>query len=163
MKFINNWSRPIVLELGETSCALDLPDGEWRLTLSDAASTRWEIIDADVVGGSATLIRAREGTADQDWPEGSVIYNALTAEVIEGLSSSGQSALTGEGPPMGAPPSVGAQYIDTLTGIPFASVGAASASDWVIVGGRYYTQNIEFDGTAPLSVVAMSTAKPGLG
>ncbi len=81
MNYVNNWLRDITLEQGATSCPLDLPDGEYRLTLADAAAgaTRWEIVDAVVAAGSATLTRAREGTADQDWPTGSVIYSSVTA------------------------------------------------------------------------------------
>ncbi|RMH95879.1 hypothetical protein EA795_20740, partial [Stutzerimonas nitrititolerans] len=73
LTFVNNWLREISLPQGATACPLDLPDGEYRLTLADAASgaTRWEIVDAVVLGGAATLVRAREGTADQEWPAGS--------------------------------------------------------------------------------------------
>lgn len=82
MNYVNNWLREVTLEQGATSCPLDLPDGNYRLTLADAAAgaTRWEIVDAVVAAGSAALTRAREGTADQSWSLGSVIYNALTAE-----------------------------------------------------------------------------------
>lgn len=82
MNYVNNWLREVTLEQGATSCPLDLPDGSYRLTLADAAAgaTRWEIVDAVVAAGSAALTRAREGTADQPWSLGSVIYNALTAE-----------------------------------------------------------------------------------
>lgn len=79
MAYINNYLEPIELAQGATSVALDLPDGEYRLTLSDAARANWEIVDAVVTAGSATLVRAREGTADQSWPDGSVIYCAVTA------------------------------------------------------------------------------------
>jgi len=85
MNFINNYSQPIALALGATSIALDLPDGEYRLTLTDSetASTRWEIVGAVVVSGTATLQRGLEGTAAQPWPEGSVIYSALTAGLMQ--------------------------------------------------------------------------------
>lgn len=87
MNFINNWLREIVLEQGADSCPLDLPNGEYRLTLADAASsaTRWEIVDAAVAGGTATLTRAREGTADQNWPAGSAIYAGVTAGQLHAL------------------------------------------------------------------------------
>lgn len=89
MNFINNWLREITLEQGATACPLDLPDGEYRLTLADAASgaTRWEILDAAVLGGTATLVRAGEGTADQGWPAGSVIYCDVTAGQLNALMS----------------------------------------------------------------------------
>lgn len=85
MNFVNNWLRPITLAAGATSLALDIPPGNYRLTLADSATapTRWEIVDAAVLNGEVTLIRGQEGTADQDWPAGSVIYNAVTAGVME--------------------------------------------------------------------------------
>lgn len=87
MNYVNNWSRPVILPLGATELALDLPDGPYRLTLADSAAepTRWEIIDAVVSSGTATLQRSREGTLEQNWPTGSVIYNALTAGVVTDL------------------------------------------------------------------------------
>lgn len=87
MNFINNWSQPVTLATGATSLALDLPDGEYRLTLADSPfmQTRWEIVGASVAAGTATLARGLEGTADQDWPEGSFIYCALTAGVLRDL------------------------------------------------------------------------------
>ncbi len=89
MNFVNNWSRPVTLAAGATTLALDLPDGSYRLTLADsaAAPTRWEIIDATVVASTATLTRAQEGTTDQAWPEGSVIYCSLTAGTLAQLAA----------------------------------------------------------------------------
>lgn len=85
MNFINNYSQPVILAQGAGSLALSLPDGEYRLTLADAAAnaTRWEIVGAVVLSGSATLDRGLEGTTDQSWPEGSVIYSALTAGLLQ--------------------------------------------------------------------------------
>ena len=83
MNFINNYSEPLTLALGATSATLTLPDGEYRLTLTDSESTRWEVVGAVVVSGSATLQRALEGSADQSWPEGSVIYSAITAGLLQ--------------------------------------------------------------------------------
>lgn len=81
MHFVNNWSRPVTLASGATSLALDLPDGIYRLTCASApsAAPAWEIIDAVVLGGVATLTRGVEGTTDQSWPEGSSIYCSFTA------------------------------------------------------------------------------------
>lgn len=89
MNFLNNWSQAITLAPGVYSLALDLPDGDYRLTLADSATaaTRWEIIDAAVTDGVADLIRGQEGTVEQDWPEGSVIYCSLTAGVLSDLLS----------------------------------------------------------------------------
>lgn len=87
MQFINNWSRAVTLAPGVTALALDLPDGEFRLTLADSqfSPTRWEIVSAQLVGGTAALTRAQEGTTDQDWPSGSVIYCAITAGELNDL------------------------------------------------------------------------------
>lgn len=84
MQFINNWSRAVTLAPGVTSLALDLPDGEYRLTLTDSqlTPTRWEIVGATVVAGTATLVRGLEGTMDQDWPTDSITYCAVTAGVL---------------------------------------------------------------------------------
>lgn len=89
MNFVNNWSRPVTLAAGATTLALDLPDGSYRLTLADSATTptRWEITDATVAAGTATLTRALEGTTDQAWPEGSVIYCSLTAGTLAQLAA----------------------------------------------------------------------------
>jgi hypothetical protein len=87
MQFVNNYSEPVTLATGATTLALTLPDGEYRLTLVDSASnaTRWEIVGATVAAGSATLTRALEGTTDQGWTSGSVIYCALTAGLLTEL------------------------------------------------------------------------------
>jgi len=85
MAYINNYLEPIELAQGATSAVLALPDGSYRLTLSDALRTRWEIVDAAVANGAATLIRAREGTTNQAWPGGSVIYCAVTAGQLNAL------------------------------------------------------------------------------
>lgn len=85
MNFINNYIQPITLGSGDTSLALSLPDGEYRLTIADGASsaTRWEIVGAVVEDGAATLTRGLEGTPVQEWTVGSVIYCAVTAETLE--------------------------------------------------------------------------------
>jgi hypothetical protein len=100
MNFINNYRASITLPLAATSLALALPNGSYRLTItdSDSSPTRWEIVDAVVVGGTATLTRAREATAAQDWPAGSVIYCPLTAGLLTSLFSqlaAAQTAIAG--------------------------------------------------------------------
>lgn len=87
MDFVNNWSRPVTLAAGVTSLALDLPDGTYRLSITDSLSnpTAWEIVGAVVVGGAATLTRGMEGTAEQSWPSGSAIYCSVTAGVLADL------------------------------------------------------------------------------
>ncbi|RYJ63253.1 hypothetical protein [Pseudomonas songnenensis] len=89
MQFINNWSRPVTLAAGATSLALDLPDGEYRLTIADSqfTPTRWEIVSASVASGTATLARGLEGTSDQDWPTDSIIYCTVTAGLLADLFS----------------------------------------------------------------------------
>lgn len=85
MAYVNNYSELVELAPGVTTLALALPDGSYRLTLSDAAGTRWEIVDAVVASGTATLTRAQEGTTEQDWPAGSLIYCAVTAGQLNDL------------------------------------------------------------------------------
>lgn len=89
MDFVNNWSRPIALAAGAGSVSglTGLPDGDYTLTLTDSATapTRWEIVLATVVAGTATLQRAQEGTTDQEWPSGSIAYSSITAGVLHGI------------------------------------------------------------------------------
>lgn len=84
MNFINSYMEPAALSPGATELDLTLPDGQYRLTLADSPTspTRTEIVDAVVVGGTATLTRGVEGTTDQLWPSGSVIYCAITAGTL---------------------------------------------------------------------------------
>lgn len=91
--FANNWSAPVSLAMGATNLAVALPDGSYKITLSDSLSllaTRWEIVAAEVVAGVATLTRGQEGTSDQDWPDGSVAYIAVTAGFLEQVQSGTQ-------------------------------------------------------------------------
>lgn len=84
MNFINNWMQPVTLAAGIDALELALQDGTYRLSIADspAAPTRWEIIGATVSGGVASLQRGLEGTLDQDWPEGSIIYAGVTAGML---------------------------------------------------------------------------------
>ncbi|MEO1830051.1 MAG: hypothetical protein ABGX82_14665 [Pseudomonas sp.] len=84
MQFVNNWIEPVVLAQGVESLALGLPDGEYTLTLADSqqSATRWEIVIAVVAAGTAALQRGQQGTDDQAWPSGSVIYCAATAGTL---------------------------------------------------------------------------------
>lgn len=112
MAYINNYREPIELEPGATTAQLALPDGSYRLTLSDEAATRWEIVDAEVLDGSATLTRGLEGTTDQAWTGGSVIYCAVTAEQLNDLVG---HLYWGDGNPNGVlnVPYAGSHYCDT--------------------------------------------------
>ena len=87
MQFANNYLQPITLTAAAGTAALSLADGTYRLTIADSATaaTRWEIVDADVVGGNAALTRGQEGTAVQDWGAGSVIYCTLTAGTFQSI------------------------------------------------------------------------------
>lgn len=88
LNFVNNWQSSVELAQGATTAALELPDGEYRITLADAAgqaATRWEIIGAAVADGVATLERGLEGTANQDWPEGSIAYVGITAGALQAM------------------------------------------------------------------------------
>lgn len=82
MNFVNFWHRPITLGPSVTQCDLDLPDGVYRLTIAEGLNKpagRFEIVQALVEGGQATLTRGLEGTTAQAWPAGSVIYSSVTA------------------------------------------------------------------------------------
>ncbi|UQY33827.1 hypothetical protein K8U54_19245 [Pseudomonas fulva] len=146
MKFVNNWMRPVTLAAGVTALDLDLADGEYRLTLADdaAAATRWEVVQANVVGGSATLQRAQEGTTDQDWPEGSVIYNAITAGWLTGIDTRvtdlEQSGGGGGGPvvtpdrPQDAPAYTG--QIHVWEGVAsYVALANNTPEDWALFAG----------------------------
>lgn len=90
MNFVNFWHRPITLGPSVTQCDLDLPDGVYRLTIAEGLNKpagRFEIVQALLEGGQATLTRGLEDTADADWPAGSVIYAAPTAGVLTMLFS----------------------------------------------------------------------------
>ncbi|AQZ96548.1 hypothetical protein ACFSB1_10675 [Halopseudomonas phragmitis] len=87
LSFLNNFSAPIVLDPGPAIVAIDIPDGLYRLTLTDSLTTptRWEIVQATVQAGLAELVRGLEGTDDQLWPEGSWAYCAITAGVLQDI------------------------------------------------------------------------------
>lgn len=88
MNYINNWLRPITLGAADTSTALDLPDGTYRLCIIGAGDL-FEVVDAAVVGGTATLTRGLEGTAAQTWLSGSKIIASVTAEMLESFAAAG--------------------------------------------------------------------------
>ncbi|WP_425915910.1 hypothetical protein [Pseudomonas sp. GWSMS-1] len=88
MNYINNWLRPITLGAADTSTALDLPDGTYRLCIIGAGDL-FEVVDAAVVGGTATLTRGLECTAAQTWLSGSTITASVTAEMLESFAAAG--------------------------------------------------------------------------
>lgn len=165
MNFVNFWMRDIVLALGATACPLDLPDGDYRLVVADglgAQAAAWEIIDATVVDGAATLTRGLEGTGDQAWPIGSVIYSSVTAELLEFLWDAAQDTGGGGGvavgvePPSGPPASADGLFLDVAGGALFASVDT-SAWGWQQVGGGRYMERLEDDGTETAHALSMYT------
>lgn len=136
MAYINNYREPIELAQGATAAALSLPDGQYRLTLTNSAGTAWEIVDAVVASGIATLTRAVEGTSDQSWPTGSTIYCAVTAGQLNAMAEaggSGQGVIISNGPPTDAPPSAGAFHISTMDGYERACVAISDRGpeDWL--------------------------------
>ena len=133
MKFVNNWQRPITLAAGAATAALDLPDGTYRLTLSDAGRSRIEIIDAVVAAGVGALSRGLEGTADQEWPAGSVIYSALTAGQVAILAAAGNDTLSGDEMPTQPPARVGQLYVAPWA--TFVGVGTAHPEQWRSIWG----------------------------
>lgn len=129
MAYVNNYSELVELAPGVTTLALALPDGSYRLTLSDAAGTRWEIVDAVVASGTATLTRAQEGTTEQDWPTGSLIYCDVTAGQLNDLLARLQALETALGTrsvtvTVSASETVAGLYL--LNGVPQGSVAPAS-------------------------------------
>ncbi|AFM32639.1 MULTISPECIES: hypothetical protein [Stutzerimonas stutzeri subgroup] len=134
MAYINNYREPIELAQGATTASLSLPDGEYRLTLTNSASAAWEIVDAVVASGSATLTRAVEGTSDQSWPTGSTIYCAVTAGQLNAMANPGESGvIVSNGPPTETPPAVGAIHVSTLATLERAcvAVGTRGPEDWL--------------------------------
>lgn len=87
MNFVNNWIQPITLAANAYDATLDLPDGEYLLTIANAASgaTSWEIVQASVRSKAARLSRGYENTSQKEWGSGSVIYCSVTAGTLEGL------------------------------------------------------------------------------
>lgn len=84
LKFVNNYIEPIELTVDQSTVALNLPDGQYRLTIADSATapTKWEIVAAMVSSGEAMLARGIEGAAPREWGAGSVVYNSITAETL---------------------------------------------------------------------------------
>lgn len=167
MNYVNNWLREITLEQGATSCPLDLPDGDYRLTLADAAAgaTRWEIVDAVVVAGSATLTRAVEGTTDQNWPAGSVIYCSLTAATLADIAAPGVGGVTvSEVPPTQAPAQAGETWV--VTGDPFqrhfVAVGNSGPEDWLPSRECVPAQEYQAASVAPTYAIARHDKEVGI-
>lgn len=134
-KFINNYSEPVTLTASAGAVTLALPDGKYRLSIADAAqnATRWEIVDAAVVSGTATLTRALEGTTAQEWPASSVIYNTITAGIMDML-------MAGGGDPVDPP--TGDEYISVIAhadgGVTYVATEAAEAGTFYEHEGKWF-------------------------
>lgn len=142
MRFVNNWFQIVTLAAGVTTLALDLEDGEYLLTLADddVAATRWEVVRAVVESGTATLERGQEGTTDQDWPDGSLIYIAVTAGWLNSVEArlAGGGVTVSESLPGEAdvPAAVGATWV--VPGqLVLVAMGAEHGSDWAVTRGQY--------------------------
>lgn len=92
ISFVDNWLRPLQLTAAQVEVELDLPDGQYVLTVADSetAATRWEILAAMVESGQATLLRQ----SAQEWAAGSVIYCSMNSTILAQIFSA-QEALDG--------------------------------------------------------------------
>lgn len=155
MNFVNNWRRDITLAAGAVSAALDLPNGTYRLTLADAVPpTRFEIIEAVVANGSASLSRGVEGTTDQNWPAGSVIFASVTAGMLKGFAQSGggggTAPIVSEDAPSQAPEAIGQLYFRLPLEAPrivYVASGTTSPEDWVLISGKERAETFGYTGT----------------
>ena len=90
LSFVDNWLRPLQLTVAQVEAELDLPDGQYILTVADSetAATRWEILAAMVESGQAMLLRE----SAQEWGAGSVIYCSVNSAILAQIFL-GQEAL----------------------------------------------------------------------
>lgn len=85
LSFIDNFIAPLELPAGqeEVQTSLDLPDGEYILTMADntASPTRYEVVFAWSEDGITWIWRNPDmGLAE--WPEGSVIFCGINSVVL---------------------------------------------------------------------------------
>ena len=90
LNFVDNWLRPLQLTVAQVEAELDLPDGQYILTVADSetAATRWEILAAMDESGQAMLLRE----SAQEWGAGSVIYCSVNSAILAQIFL-GQEAL----------------------------------------------------------------------
>lgn len=132
MNYINHWKRPITLAYGAVTAELDLPDGSYRLTITDG-DDNYEIIDAVVADGTATLTRAREGTSEAAWPVGSTIFYALTAEQLTGLGGGMTPLLVAQaGQSVDIPPSGAYVSLQAHEGVATARLPESPPGAWIL-------------------------------
>lgn len=99
MNYINNWITQITAPLPAGATVLQIPPmaasrldltngGKYWLTLTNSANpleqTQWEIVE---VSADLSLVRGRDGTTDQSWPDDTLIYCALTAGQLTDLQN----------------------------------------------------------------------------
>ena len=99
MNYINNWITQITAPLPAGATVLQIPPiaasrldltngGKYWLTLTNSANpleqTQWEIVE---VSADLSLVRGRDGTTDQSWPDDTLIYCALTAGQLTDLQA----------------------------------------------------------------------------
>lgn len=159
MRFIDNWC--YALTAGMTAYAtvlpvppaaitrLDLADGdEYVLTLVNTldplTNDTYEIVKLVGLASGYTLQRGQQGTVAKAWPEGTVVFAGVTAEMLSQIQGGG-AALSGAGVPTAAPPAVGVTYTDTIGGGLFYSVGTASLDDWRLAPGTGYWAEAFYD------------------
>ncbi|WP_462383402.1 hypothetical protein [Pseudomonas sp. Marseille-QA0892] len=155
MNFVNNWRRDITLAAGAVSAALDLPNGTYRLTLADAVPpTRFEIIEAVVANGNASLTRGMEGTTDQNWPAGSQVFASVTAGILQALSQAGAGGgaapIVSEDAPNQPPEAIGQLYLRQPFEAPrivYVASGTTSPEDWVLVSGQERADTFGYSST----------------
>ncbi len=99
MRYVNNWLTPLTegFAPGDTVLPVSgqalgqLPPGDYLLSLTTstnpAEQTAWEIIAVTVTGGLASVTaRGQEGTIEQEWFAGALVYCAVTAGTLNTLS-----------------------------------------------------------------------------
>ena len=99
MRYVNNWLTPLTegLAPGDTVLPVSgqalgqLPPGDYLLSLTTstnpAEQTAWEIIAVTVTGGLASVTaRGQEGTIEQEWFPGALVYCAVTAGTLNAFS-----------------------------------------------------------------------------
>ncbi|MHC8404292.1 hypothetical protein [Pseudomonas sp. TMB3-21] len=99
MRYVNNWLTPLTegFAPGDTVLPVSgqalgqMAPGDYLLSLTTstnpAEQTAWEIIAVTVTGGLASVTaRGQEGTIEQEWFPGALVYCAVTAGTLNALS-----------------------------------------------------------------------------
>lgn len=99
MRYVNNWLTPLTAGFAPGDTVLpvsgqalaQLPPGDYLLSLTTstnpAEQTAWEIVRVTVTAGLASVTaRGQEGTIEQDWFPGALVFCAVTAGTLNALS-----------------------------------------------------------------------------